>query len=313
LAKALAEVTDSPEARTYLAWTDLSAVRQLAHLPASASQLAKAKPNQRWAGLFGIANDLAAFEPAITAKTKIDLLAADTTMQIGQPPNNADRLDGPGVNTEAISRALIALGAKREATRGRTFLAFGAEHSLSLTGPLANLGTSTLDRSVANGHTFATGSAVAPVEAILGGGRPLGQNRADAAAAGCLGDVLAAVILAANQLSPLSPGLVAIGDRRPATASSPVTEVLCTVGSTKSTAAAETSRLRTSLGPSGRLPSKQGLGKALPANQVVSSATVGRADRNGLQIVRAVMTLRPVERAGYLYDLLQSGQLGAVL
>ncbi len=294
-------VDDSSYARTYLAWADLSALRPLAHLP-------------RWSSLVGIASDLVAFEPQLTTKTKIDVLAADSTIEIGQPPNNADRLDGPGVNAAAISRALLSLGAKRERAGARTFLAFGAEHSVSLTGPLGGLSTGTLDRSLAAGHTFATGPAVAPVEAILGGGRSLSSNPDYGAAGACLGDVLSAVILPISQVLPATGrGLIAIGDRRPASANGAVTEVLCTVGSTPSSAAAQLTRLRAGLRPSGLLPSEGGLGRPLPTRQIVSSAAVGRSDRNGLAIVRGLMTLRPAERAGYLYDLLQSGQLGSLL
>jgi hypothetical protein len=265
--------------------------------------------------VFAIGSNFADLEPVITPKTKIDLFAADTSLEIGNPPNEADRLDGPGVNTRAITRALLALGAKREFVGGRSILAIGAEHSVHLSGPLASGSLAAvgvlnhLDRSFAQGHTFASGPAVAPVLAILGGGRSLASDPRYEAAATCLGDVVAAEIVQ-NTLNPSNgTQLIAIGDRRPASSSAPITEVLCAVDSAASQADAQVARLRSSLGPSGRIPSTQTPGPTESASRIVSSVTVGRADHNGIPVARAVITMRSNVGAGYLNRLLQTNQI----
>lgn len=311
--QALAAVNDSSTARSYFEWSDLRVVRHLAGLPSRASASRDVSPNEHWYRVWGIgASNFAQAEPAITPRTGIDLFAADAAIQIGQPPNTATRIFGPGVQVGAITRGLVSLGAKRERIHGRTFLAIGAEHSVHFFardpfGVLSGL-SQQLNRSVAQDHSFATGGATLPVDAILGGGRSLASDPSYKAAASCLGDVVAAVLGPPGALGVhSSAALVAIGDRRPVSASAPVTEVLCIVDTTPTSTGPQIARLRAALSP--HTPEYGGIRYGL----YVDSVTVGRADANGRPVVRAVITLRANVPAGYLFGLMFRRELGPLV
>lgn len=312
LMQALGAVRDSPYARADFAWSDLRTIRRVVGYPAHAAGFYKPNVNLRWEDAYAIAaGDLAPDEPILTRKTNIDVFAADSTIQIGVPPNVAVRLEGPSVNTAAISQSLRALGAKQQSAGGRTFLAMGAQHSININGPLAaaQIVTNQLDRSVAQGQTFATGSAVAPVTALLGGSPTLATDPGDRTAAGCLGDVVTAEIFnPAFEGAVGSPAeLAAIGDRRPTRASAPVTEVLCAIDATSSSAGQEISRIMGALGSSGRVPD---LGRA---RLFVGSLTVSQSKHNGFTVVRAVINLQPNQQAGLLDRILIEGDIGALV
>ncbi len=308
LVQALGVVRDSSYARAYFEWSDLAAVRKLAGLPAGANQ--PLNENRRWGNVFGVGTDgLALYEPVITTKAGIDFLRADRGIKVGMPPNVALRVDGPGVDGAAVARKLTALGAKRESAGGRTFLAMGAPHSINLGSPLAQAGVlNQLDRVVASGHTVAAGSADPPVEAVLGGGRSLASDAAFRAAAGCLGDVIVAAIVPASsvQAGPAAD-LVAVGDRRPSSATAPVTEVLCAVDEGASVAKRQAAAMRRALGASGRIPE---LGAA---SSLVRSLTVSQVKSGNLIAVRGIVSLKPAVNAGVLYHVLYEGHIGSLL
>lgn len=309
--QALGAVSDSPTARTYFEWSHLRAVRQLARAPDNARSFAHATPDQRWLKIFGVGtNGLAGMEPVITSKTGIDIFAADSAVGIGQAPNAAMRIFGPGVDSAAITRSLTAIGAKHQTADGRAFLAMGAERSVNVNSPLALLGiVNQLDRAVGQGDTFAAGSAVAPVIAVLGGGRSLAADPAYKAAAGCLGDVVAAAIAPPASLNVSTPAqLLAVGVRRPPGASAPIVEVLCAVDPPGGNADAQTAGLRATLGGSSRVP-----GDTQRMNSVVGSRTVAVIQQGSLPVVRALITLQRNQPAGFLYRLLLRGSLGALI
>ncbi len=330
VSQALAAVKDSSFARSYLEWSDLRVVRQLAALPSRASAFKSASPNQRWNGIWGIgASRFASEEPAITPRTGIDVFAADAAIQIGEPPNTATRLFGSGVQTAAITHGLVSLGAKRLQEHGRSFLAIGREYTVHFFpkdpfGVVSGV-SNELNRSVAEDHTFATGGAVLPVDAILGGGRSLAADPSYRAAATCLGNVVAAALAPPRTLGiSTSATLVAIGDRRPASASAPVKEVLCVADRAASSAAPQIARLEKALSPHApayrvkSLPaplceSLPGGCRGISYGSNVQSVTVGRADANGLTVVRAVITLRSNAPAGYLYGLMNRRELGPLV
>lgn len=310
LVKALGEVKDSAPAREYFEWSDLRTVRRLAGLPGTAAAVTRAHPNQRWERVFGLGtNGLATFEPVITSKSGIDFFSADTATAIGQPPNEAMRIDGPGIDTAAITRSLLSLGAKHESADGRSFLAIGAEHSVDITGPLGAIGVvNQLDRSVATGPTFATGSAQAPVADVLGGGRSLAAAPGYRAAAGCLDDAVTATIAPPARVNAATPALLlAVGDRRPTSPTAPVTDVLCAVDASPGVVAQQETRLRAMLGPKGRIP------QLPPSATLVGSLRFNQSVSGSNHILQCLVTLKPQVAPGLLYNILTHGDLGALV
>lgn len=310
LMQALGAVKDSPVARTYFEWSDLGAVRKLAGLPPTSRHYTGGQKSSRWLGIYGVGtNGLGDYALVITRKTSIDILAADRAIGIGQPPNQAMRIDGPGVDTAAITRSLLALGYKRTSIHGTTFLAMGAEHVVNLNGPLGALGiTNQLDRVVATGHTLAAGPAVAPVDAVLGGGRSLASVPAYAAAASCLGNVVVAAMAPPDKVNAATPAeLVAVGVLKPSSSTAPMKEALCAVDSSAGAAGQQEARMRSALGPSGHIP-------AAPASRsIVQSVTVSQSKSNNLTTVKGLITLKPSVGPGFLYRVLEQSTLGSVL
>jgi hypothetical protein len=288
-------VSDSPFARTYLEWSDLRAVQSL---------------GRRWLRVSGIGTgQLGPAAQQVAGPTKINVLSARQAITIGQPPNQALRFDGGAFDASAISAALRKLGARQVDAGGQHFLALGAEHSVNVNSPLAEFGViNELDRVVVTEHTVAAGPAQAPVVAILGGGRALGAVAEYKAAAGCLGSVVAAVIAPGSSLALPAGQLVAIGEQRPPSGTSPVNEMLCTVGGSAAMANRQVAAVRRALAPHAVLPGTQE-----PAGSVVAAVSAGRADADGLTVVRALITLRPTRPAGFLYELLARRYIGPLL
>lgn len=310
LVGALGTVKDSSEARTYFEWSDLAAVRKLAGLPSTVRGYKPPRSGQRWTDIFGVGtNGLVQYALEITPKTSIDLFAADRAIGIGQPPNQAMRVDGGGVDTASITRSLLALGFKRSMSQGRTFLALGAEHSANLNGPLGSIGVvNQLDRVVATGHTLAAGPAVAPVDAVLGGGRSLASDPAYRAAASCLGNVVVAAMAPPEKLNAATPAaLVAVGVLKPASGTAPVQEVVCAVDGSAAAARRQEATMRSVLGPSGRIPQTRA------SRSAVQSLTVSQRASSSFTMAKGLITLRPSVPAGFLYRVMTQGDLGSVL
>jgi hypothetical protein len=307
--RALATVKATSESRAYFAWNDLAVTRKLAGYPTQIAQLAKAKPNSLWVNVFGIGmDDLETVEPELTSRTSINVLAADQAIQIGELPNAAARIDGPGIDAASITRSLQGLGAKQVSIGGRTFLAFGAQRSINIDGPLGRFGVgSQLDRSVVEGHTLVAGSAVAPVVALLGGSPSLASDPPYRAAAACLGNVVNAEIATPIALGAVGSAaeLVAIGDQQPTSASTPVTEKLCMIDSSAKPASRQVARLNTALAPSGRIP---GLGQR--SGSLVSSVHVTQSKAGNLTVIRTAFKDR---QAGFLDRVDGFGELGALI
>ncbi len=310
LTGALGTVQDSSYARTYLEWSDLAAVRKLAGLPSSAKQYSGRGVSRRWINVFGVGTDgLGALEPAITSKTSIDFLAAQSAIGIGEPPDHAMRIDGSGVDAAAVTHSLLALGAKRESSAGRTFLSMGAQHTVNLNSPLVKLGVvNQLDRVVASGHTVAGGSATGPVNALFGGGRPLSADPAYTAAASCLGNVIVAVMAPPAKLNAATPAeLLAVGVLKPPSPTAPVKEVLCAVDTSTQVAQQQATRMKAVLGPAGRV-------RALPPpSSTVQSVAVKDIKNNGFTVMQGTVTLKPTVSAGFLYQAVSNATIGLLL
>lgn len=299
LTSALGAVADSPVARAYFEYADVKALRALADAP---DTLTGTPPrlDRPWSRVLGVGAAPFAASPQIARATHIDYLRADRAITIGQPPAIAFRLDGP-LDGQAVRAYLLAHGAKQQGG----LLATGAEGSIDATGPLAGLGIlNQLDRVAIRSGTFAAGPRAAPVTAILGGSKALGEDPTYAEAASCLGDVVDAVILPAG--TPplgLDGTLVAIGERHPASGTAAIDEVTCLIGD-ETEAKKAVAGLRRGTAPGSGLP-----GTGQPVRALVAKTTI---DQPSPRAARAVMRLRPGRPAGFLYGALQRGGLEAL-
>jgi len=305
LSQALASVDAGPVSERYFEWSDLGAVAKLA----GGSPTAPPRAGTPWSDAFGIGTTGAISDPVapqLASRYGLELSDATSAITIGFPPRDATRILGPGVDASRLTAALVHDGARRS---GR-FLAFGPQGSVNVTNP-AVTGAFTvvgLDRVLIGDHSFASGPFQAPVIAVLGGGRPVGSVPAYQAAQTCLGDVVWAAIAPGATVGVPSSELVAIGGRRPASASAPITEVLCAVDTGSAVAAAQQRRLRRALSPTALL---------LPADEPVAralrSSEVDGLSAGGLQVARATLMLAPRTRAPFLYMLQNDGSLGQFL
>lgn len=203
----------------------------------------------------------------------------------------------------AVEGVLLRIGAQRRRTRGLEFLALGREGRVDPGELPVPLGLpSSFDRVVARPETVAAGSSERAVAVALGAGAGrLDRVPAFAAAARCLGDVVAAR-LSSGKFSGARPEieLVAAGVLRP-TGDGPLREALCLIARDAATADRNLGALRPALGKNGRDPITGGR-----RGEQLAAVSVGRADSAGQPVVRAVLTLRPQVSAGYLFRAAQA-------
>ena len=293
LSSSLQTVSESPAARAYFEWGDIPAQLQLAGVSA-ADPFRHYSQESPWfdtvglgeTPLYSIASGLESLP------LQLNPVAASVAVTIGGPRSFAVRLDGPGIDGFAVAAVMRRLGAK--------------QHGSVLTAPPKLTGlTGTLldayglaDDVSAGDDTLAMGKQRASVTALLGGGATLGDEPAYRAAANCLGDVFWAVIAPPRALGiEAGPELIAIGGRRPAAATSPRVNVACAIDRGSALADRDANALRRALGPSGFLPHR-----GLSTSTIVAGSSVGRADSSGLNVVRAVLTLRQDVPAAFLFD-----------
>lgn len=303
LSGALHAVSASPAAREYFEWGDLRTQRQLAGMPGSALE-PSGHLNSRWEQILGIgASQLVPFASTLASKLSIDPYEASAGITIGEPPAFAVRLDGPRIDGAAVAAALRRVGAKQQ-DGGLLALPSGSTSPLYTNSAYA-LPPGLVNRASANGHTVAIGQTQAAVSAILGAGATLGDEPAYQAAANCLGDVVWAVIAPPRTLG-VQPGpqMIAIGGRRPASASSPAVEVLCAIDHGSRLVENHAAAMRRMLRPTMILPATNE-----PIDAVIAASSVARDDSSGLQVVRAQLTLRGGQPAGFLFEALENREL----
>jgi hypothetical protein len=135
---------------------------------------------------------------------------------------------------------------------------------------------------------------------LLGRGGRLLEQPIYRAAADCLGDVVAARMIPDNLLlsSELGVNLVAVGveaDGR---------EVLCVLGGTAERAGEVDAALETSLAPDAQEPRT---GESMA--KLVSAVDVATASYEGVEVVRAELTLAAGQSPGFLFDTVSRGSL----
>lgn len=282
LTRAMASVRDTPAARAYFEWGNLSQVRAVYR-----------HSRKRWYEVYGLgASPLMSGPFFVGSPLGFSVTKASTAVTVGQPPHLAVRLTGPAIEAKTVAAAYKRAGASRH---GR-FLVLGRTAAARLTGLMPGM-PNVLGRSVASGHTYATGDSAADVRTVLGGGKPLTDDPAYATASACLGNVMWALI------SPpfprgrgQQPELVVIGGRPPASPSSPPVEELCVVDRSAAAARAHLARLHRTLAPHAVF---------LALNQAVdhmaTKVAFGRVQGQGAAAARATLTLR--RSAGLLLEL----------
>lgn len=288
LAAAMDSVSGSGPASTYFEFGDLAAMRRL-HM-STATGPGTGKPAQRWQRIVGLgSSQLAQYSRLLPQYTALRIFAADRAVTIGQPPNTAIRLDG-AINAAAIRRKLVALGAKPRAFGDTTGLSFGADNSVHLNSPLASelYLVNQLDQVVVDKHRFAASPNAATIEKALDGGKSLLATGDEAKLADCLGDVIAAVIVAPTKDARTT--LIGVGYPRPASATGVAHEVLCADPAAGQQQAVRDAFKR-QLAPSATDPARQ-----VPLRSYVSSTAVPQAG----SMVQAVLTLRDSAPVGYL-------------
>jgi hypothetical protein len=253
LAGAMDAVGAGEASQAYFAYSDLAAIGEEAPLP---------RPGQPAGAAFRRWSIPAAMgAPALVldgARSPVDAFAAQRALTIGAPGDSASRLDG-------------------------------VEQKLD-PGALEPLGRAT---SFADGTLVVATSDAALREAAGGDGASLGDSPAHAAAADCLGDVLAAALMPARGVGADErvAELIAVGVR----GGKDPAEVLCVVGDAVQAAEA-VPRLRSHLQPQD--------------NDRVATLDVDSGESDDRHWSSATITLKADEPLGYLYRIaLQQLQL----
>jgi hypothetical protein len=250
----------------------------------------------RWNAVAGVgASDLAAYAAVLPKVIDLNLLATDSAVAIGNPPNRATRLDG-ALDSKAISAKLSALGAQPRSFGGTDGLSFGADNQINLSsklgrdyGPLAI----TLDQLVVTGNAFATSRNATTLEAVLDpGSQSLLATGQFGDLADCLGDVVAAIVLTTHQ--DKNAALVGVGVRAPSSADAAVDDVLCVLPKPGAQPAVHDS-LAQRLDPKSTDPA---------TNSPISTYAAKTAVDDSGDLVRAVVTLHAKAPAGYLIQAL---------
>jgi hypothetical protein len=145
---------------------------------------------------------------------------------------------------------------------------------------------------------------------LLGGGQLLVDNPTYAAAADCLGDVVAARIIPAKLVrsAELGVDLIAVGIERPPPGGSFGREVICTVGSSADVADRSADALRAALGTGADDPITGD-----PVDDAVASADVARLSARGLELVRGRIQLAAAQEPGYVFQAYARGSVAGFL
>jgi hypothetical protein len=287
----MGQIQDGPIARSFFAWADQKGLRKLTGISSVGDSTNKKKVKPRWSRLASAGlPDVVGLEPQFTDVTGIDIFSADRTMTVGVPPQEAGRVDGAAV--AAVKKKFQALGAQAVTAGGRTRIVLAPDDQVDASDSrLAGDVYLALNRVTMKGSSVGFGLATGPVDAVLGGGPALLDDPDVAAVTSCLGDVVAAQILAPPPGSAAGVTRVGVGVRRPQAVTDGVQEVLCETAGRQlpQVAATITSRVQ----PGAPLP-----GTGLQTEQRFVQAVVDQAPKG--KAVRLTINLVAPARAGFL-------------
>lgn len=219
------------------------------------------------------------------------------------------RLDG--LDGERLEAALLRAGGRARRVGPLTLVDIGGYAVVPE--PLLDAGV----RGLGARDAFAPDRTVLAISdtaraALLGGAGPLIDSPAYAAAADCLGDVVAARLIPAKLVrsTELGTDLVALGVERPDAGGGarPGREVICLVGSSPAGADAIADALSAALAPGAEDPVS-----SEPIDDSVAAAEVERYGDRGLELVRARLELAPARAPGFVYEAYARGSVAAYL
>lgn len=293
MAAAMASVSGTGPARQEFQYGDLARMRELGFVHPHGRPLLDPQW-QRTVG-YGLGH-LAAAAPALPKAVGLDPFTADQAVAIGTPPNTAVRIDG-GVDADAVMAKLKALGAEPRTFGHTDGLTLGKDNEIDVHDPLTGYGLlGDLNQVVLTDGDMVTSRNGATLQKALGGDPSLLDTDGYRDLADCLGDAIAADIVAAPGDDETAM-VYATGVRDPSSRTATDREVLCMLprpGRGNALKAALTAHLGLhTIDPNTREP----LSHYASESQV---DTVGDA-------VRVVLTMRPDGPRGYLFLALQQG------
>jgi hypothetical protein len=227
----------------------------------------------------------------LRSRFALDPLAAGDLVSVGGSYSFGLRIDG--VDGRGLASALVADGGRRHDVGEYAEIATG-EYAV-VPDPLLDLGVHGLGAFAALGpRVAALAMSDRALAALLGQSERLLDEPLYRAAVACLGDVVAARMVPDKLLvsTELGVELVAVGVAADH-------EVLCTVGGSAERAAAVQEALRSGFAPDAGDPITGGR-----VGRSVAEAEVARGEYEGVQAVRAELTLQPAEAPGYLFGAL---------
>lgn len=296
LAQAMDSVSGSGPAAAEFAYGDLAGFRELGVLRTSSGEV---NVDKRWQLVVGIGtNTLVSHASALSDTTGIDVLSYDTAVHIGTPPDTAIKLTGE-VPVETIRSKYTEHGAQARTFGQSQGLSLAADDQVDLAHALVPGLTSQLNQLVLNESTVVLSPNSASLQAALGeSGDSLLDTGSYEKVAGCLGDVLVAMIVHPNEADAVRT--VAVGVRVPASGDKPaeVHEVLCAVPA-KGKSSHVLDAMKSTLSPSATDPVTK-----RPLSQFISASSV--TTRGSL--VQAVLTLKADAPVGFLINGVLSGQ-----
>jgi hypothetical protein len=226
-----------------------------------------------------------------------DPLSAERLVSVGGSYAFGLRLDG--VDGRELGRTLTRSGG-RVRQSGQVELANVGEYA-AVPQPLLRAGVLGLGARDAFGPALTVLAISGRArDSLLGRGDRLIEQSIYRAAADCLGDVVAARMIPERLLLSTEFGvdLIAVGigaDGR---------EVLCVLGGTGERAAEIAAALESSLAPGAREP-RTGQSMA----DLIEGANVATSPYEGVQVVRAVLTLAPGQSPGFLFGTVSRGSV----
>jgi hypothetical protein len=229
--------------------------------------------------------------PRLRAHYGLDPLAAERLVSVGGSYAFGLRLDG--VDGRRLASRLVADGG-RERMAGDLRLIEIGDYAV-VPDALRDLGVSGLGAYDALGPGLAVLAISDRARAtLLGESERLLDEASYRAALDCLGDVVAARIVADQHIvsTDLGVDLVAVGVR-------PESEVLCTLGGSSERAEEVAAAFEATLSPGAHDPiTREPIARSVAAVEVESSTY------EGVEAVRAELTLTPAEERGYVFGAL---------
>jgi hypothetical protein len=239
--------------------------------------------------------------PRLRRRFGLDPLSAKRFVSVGGSYAFGLRLDG--VDGRRLGRALIAAGGRARQSGELEVINIG-DYAV-VPEPLLSSGVLGLGAFDA----FSRRLTVLAISdraraALLGRGDRLLDEPTYRAAADCLGDVIAARLIPENLIlsTELGVDVVAVGVR------AEDEEVLCVLGGTEERAADVASALETSLAPDARDP-----GSGEPLSDSVAAVEVDSGPYEGVETVRAEVTLAAGQPPGFLFGTISRGSVVALI